>query len=91
MSFQGTADRARAVGLYEFGEPDVLSVVERPIPDLEANGVRIRVQAAAVNPTDLLFRQGTRAAILQEFAAPYVPGMDAGGAVEAVGEAVTRG
>jgi NADPH:quinone reductase-like Zn-dependent oxidoreductase len=80
----------RAVGLFAFGGPDVLGVVERPVPPLGAGDVRIRVGAAAVNPTDLLLRAGARAAALAEFPAPYVPGMDAAGTVEAVGAGVTR-
>lgn len=85
-----TADSARAVGLFDFGGPDVLTVVERDVPSVEADEVRIRVQAAAVNPTDLVFRAGARAALLAEFEPPYVPGMDAAGTVEAVGDAVTH-
>jgi NADPH2:quinone reductase len=78
-----TTDRARAVGLATFGEPDVLGVVERAVPDLGADDVRIRVRAAAVNPTDLLFRAGARAQMLAAFEAPYVLGVDAAGTVEA--------
>ena len=83
-------DRTRAVGLVTFGEPDVLDVVERAVPDLEAGDVRIRVRAAAVNPNDLLLRAGARADWLAAFDAPYVPGLDAAGTVEAFGDGVTH-
>jgi NADPH:quinone reductase-like Zn-dependent oxidoreductase len=88
MTAESTSGRTRAVGLYTFGDPDVLGVVERPVPEVGEGGVRIRVQAAAVNPTDLGFRSGARAETLAAFDAPYVPGMDAAGTVEAVGDGV---
>src|SRR6476659_8400630 len=81
MTAESTSGRTRAVGLYTFGDTDVLGVVERPVPEVGEGEVRIRVQAAAVNPTDLGFRSGARAETLAAFDAPYVPGMDAAGTV----------
>ncbi len=48
----------RAVGLTEFGGPEVLQVfdVAEPVPG--PGELRIRVHAAAVNPTDTGFRAG---------------------------------
>ena len=85
-----TTTTTRAVGITAFGGPEVLAVVQRPVPALEPGDVRIRVRAATVNPVDLLVREGGRAAALEPFAAPYVPGMDAAGTVEAVGEDVAH-
>jgi NADPH2:quinone reductase len=90
MEAQMSTERTRAVGLTMFGDADVLRVVERGVPDLQAGDVRIRVQAAAVNPTDLIVRAGAIAQILAAFDPPYIPGMDAAGVVEAVGAGVTR-
>src|SRR4051794_4324522 len=90
MPTKSSNGRTHAVGLFEFGDPDVLGVVERPTTDPGEGEVRIRVQAATVNPTDLGFRSGARAEALAEFDAPYVPGMDAAGTVEAVGDGVDR-
>jgi NADPH:quinone reductase len=90
MSTTTSADRTRAVGLTAFGGPDVLGLVERAVPDLEPGDVRIRVRAATVNPADVVFREGGRAAALEAFPPPYVPGMDAAGTVEAVGDGVTH-
>lgn len=89
MSTAASRERTRAVGVQTFGEPDVLSVVERAVPEMEAGDVRIRVRAATVNPTDLGFRAGARAEVLSAFEPPYVPGMDAAGTIEAVGDEVT--
>lgn len=77
---------ARAVGLSQFGGLEVLEVVQRDVPELGPEDVRIRVRAAAVNPTDILLRSGDLAEPLAAFEAPYVPGMDAAGMIEAVGD-----
>jgi threonine dehydrogenase-like Zn-dependent dehydrogenase len=48
----------KALGLTEFGGPDVLKVVDLPEPEPGPGEVRIRIHAAAVNPADLSFRSG---------------------------------
>jgi len=76
----------KAIGLTEFGGPEVLQVVDLPEPEPGPGEVRIRVQAVAVNPTDITFRTGGRAAQLAERPTPYVPGMDVAGIVDKLGE-----
>ncbi|MCW2525060.1 MAG: hypothetical protein JWO63_3395, partial [Frankiales bacterium] len=75
----------RAVGVTEFGGPDALRLVELPDPEPGPGEVVIRVHAAAVNPTDTGFRAGAYAAMLAKRPAPYVPGMDAAGVIDALG------
>jgi NADPH:quinone reductase-like Zn-dependent oxidoreductase len=53
--------------------------------------VRLRVQAAAVNPTDTMARNGSRADQQKADPPPYVPGMDAAGIVDQIGDGVTTG
>jgi NADPH:quinone reductase-like Zn-dependent oxidoreductase len=79
-----------AIGLSTFGGPEVLGVVEVPQPEPAPGQVRVRVAAAGVNPTDVTFRAGGRAQLLEGLPAPYVPGMDLAGTVDAVGEGVDR-
>jgi NADPH2:quinone reductase len=50
--------------------------------------VRIRVHAAAVNPTDLAVRSGHPATRFQDVPPPFVPGMEAAGVLEQIGEGV---
>jgi NADPH:quinone reductase-like Zn-dependent oxidoreductase len=76
----------KAIGLTEFGGPDVLKVVDLPEPQPGPGEVRIRVHAAAVNPTDMTFRAGGRAAQLAGRPAPYIPGMDVAGVVDQLGD-----
>jgi putative PIG3 family NAD(P)H quinone oxidoreductase len=48
----------RAVVLTQFGEPDVLRVVDVPVPTPAADEVLVRVHATALNRADLLQRRG---------------------------------
>ncbi|MFF4410519.1 NADP-dependent oxidoreductase [Streptomyces sp. NPDC001262] len=79
----------RAVGFEEFGGPEVLRVLDLPEPEAGPGQVRIRVRTAAVNPTDTLRRSGTSAARYKDVPPPYVPGMDAAGVLDQIGEGVS--
>ena len=79
----------RAVGVTEFGGPEALRVVELPDPEAGPGEVRIRVRAAAVNPTDTGLRAGLYAARYQDIPPPYVPGMDAAGVLDQIGPDVS--
>jgi NADPH2:quinone reductase len=84
----GAASLVPAVGLTEFGGPEVLQIVQLPLVQPRGTEIRVRVRAATVNPTDTLFRSGmlTRA---DSGEGPWVPGMDLAGVVSAVGELAT--
>jgi NADPH:quinone reductase len=80
----------RAVGVLEYGGPEALRVVELPDPVTGSGDIRIRVHAAAVNPTDTYVRNGGRAEAQRAASPPpYVPGMDAAGVIEEIGAGVT--
>ncbi len=81
----------RAVGVIEWGGPDALRVLDLPVPEAGPGEVRIRVHAAAVNPTDTLIRDGSRARGLRDVPPPYVPGMDAAGVLDQIGPGVQTG
>jgi NADPH:quinone reductase len=80
----------KAIGYTEFGGPEVLRVLELPQPQAGPGQVRVRVQAAAVNPADTAARSGW---MHRTYAPetlpggsypepPYVPGWDFCGVVE---------
>jgi NADPH2:quinone reductase len=75
----------RAIGIPSYGPPDVLTVVERPVPEPGPGQVRVQVAAAAVNPTDVMLRAGELAPYMTEFSPPYIPGMDLSGRIDALG------
>lgn len=80
----------RAVVVREFGGPEALEVAEVPVPEPGAGQIRIRVEAAAVNPVDALVRSG--GTVRNGMALPrerYGIGWDAAGTVDALGAGVT--
>jgi NADPH:quinone reductase-like Zn-dependent oxidoreductase len=80
--------QTKAIAFTEFGSADVLHPVDVDIPEPGPGQVRIEVRAAGVNPLDHKIRSG---AMNDAFPVelPHVPGVEAAGVVEAVGEGVT--
>ena len=78
----------RAIGIMAFGGPEVLEVVELPDPVAGPGELGIRIHAATVNPTDTVLRSGGRAARLKDIPPPHVPGMEAAGVLEQIGDGV---
>lgn len=79
----------RAVGVVEFGGPEVLRVVDLPEVHPGPGEVRLRVHAATVNPTDTYIRNGARAEELSKSPPPYIPGMDVAGVIDEIGPDTT--
>jgi NADPH2:quinone reductase len=78
----------RSVAYSKTGDSSVLEPADRPIPEPGPGDVRVRVVVAGVNPTDWKARAGLTGP--KELAFPeVVPGQDAAGVVDAVGEDVT--
>jgi len=82
----------RAVVVRAYGGPAALEMVDVPAPEPRRGQVRVRVEAAAVNPVDIATREG-----LMNVARPGVIrdrrhvgiGWDVAGTVEAIGASVT--
>lgn len=73
------------MGFSEYGGPEVLRPLDVEVPAPAAGEVRVRVRCAGVNPLDWKLRGGRMAAVRTP-AFPYVPGLEAAGVVESVGE-----
>lgn len=68
------------------GEPDVLTLVDRPILDPGPGEVRVRIHRSGVNPTDWKTRRGSGAGTPVHPA--QVPNQDGSGVVDAAGQGV---
>ena len=81
----------RAMVFDRYGEPDVMSLRETPVPEPKDGEVLIRVGYAGVNPSDSKARSGQSARggyRYREVSFPFVTGMDAAGIVEQTGSNV---
>ncbi|WP_022901323.1 NADP-dependent oxidoreductase [Humibacter albus] len=82
----------KKVSFAEFGGPEVLQVVDAPVPHAGRGQVRIAVQAAGVNPVDWRIREGQfQKSATESHGAIGLPagvGQDAAGIVDEVGEGV---
>ena len=79
----------RAVQAKTYGGPEVLEVVDLPVPTAVDGEVLVRVAAAGTNPVDAKSREGHLSAIFGD-EGPFVWGWDISGTVEAVADGVTR-
>ncbi|MFI6094765.1 NADP-dependent oxidoreductase [Lentzea sp. NPDC051213] len=77
----------RAVRFHEFGDPHVLTVEDAPEPHAESSQIRIKVQAASVNPVDWKIRAGYMAEYMPT-TFPAITGSDATGVVDEIGDGV---
>jgi NADPH:quinone reductase len=74
----------RAIQVSKTGGPEVLELVDLPVPEPKAGEVLVRIHAAGVNFIDTYLREGRYPAQL-----PFIPGQEAAGVVEKVGEGVS--
>lgn len=75
----------KAIQVSEYGNADVLKLVEVPLPTLKPHEALVRLKAAGLNFLDIYMRTGRRNIPL-----PFIPGNEGAGIVEAVGDAVTE-
>ncbi len=78
----------KAVGIMKHGGPEALEILELDEVDAGPGQIRIKNFAAAVNPVDVSVRNGSMAEMQKINPPPYVPGMDAAGIIDQIGEGV---
>lgn len=76
----------RRIVVSERGGPDVLKVIEEPIPAPGPNQVRVKTLAAGVSAFDVMLRSISFPGFPKP---PFTPGVDIVGVVDEVGEGVT--
>jgi len=80
--------KMRAIVIHSYGGPEVLKLEQVARPEPADDEVLIRVVAASLNPVDVAIRKGYLVKLVGNF--PLIPGMDAAGVVEKVGNKVTK-
>jgi NADPH2:quinone reductase len=74
----------KAIQVSQTGGPEVLELVDLPIPEPKPNEAVLQIKAAGVNFIDVYFREGRYPAPL-----PFINGQEAAGIVVATGAEVT--
>ena len=74
----------KAIQVTQVGGPEVLTLVDAPVPDPKPNEALVQIEAAGVNFIDVYFREGRYPAPL-----PFINGQEGAGLVVAVGSDVT--
>jgi NADPH2:quinone reductase len=76
----------RAITYTKTGDPDVLTLVDRPAAEPGPGELRVRIHRSGVNPTDWKSRRGAKPGTPVD--PPQVPNQDGAGVVDAVGPGV---
>ncbi len=74
----------RAVQVHEVGEPEVMRLEKVALPQPGAGEVRVKITFAGLNFIDTYQRSGQ-----YKLSAPFIPGVEAGGEIDALGPGVT--
>ena len=74
----------KAIQVQKTGGPEVLTLVDLPVPKPKANEAVVKIAASGVNFIDVYFREGRYPSAL-----PFVDGQEAAGTVTEVGSEVT--
>ena len=77
-------EQMKAIQITQTGGPEVLTLVDLPIPSPKSGEVLVNVHASGVNFIDIYYREGRYKTQL-----PFIDGQEAAGIVEAVGAGVT--
>jgi len=75
----------KAIQVAKVGGPEVLALVEVPVPDPKPNEALVHIKAAGVNFIDVYFREGRYPAPL-----PFINGQEAAGVITVTGSDVTN-
>jgi NADPH2:quinone reductase len=75
----------KAIQVAQTGGPEVLTLVDLPVPTPKANEAVVKIEASGVNFIDVYFREGRYPSPL-----PFINGQEAAGVVTEVGSEVTN-
>jgi NADPH2:quinone reductase len=72
--------RMKAIQVKQVGGPEVMELIDLPVPEPKANEAVVKLAAIGVNFIDVYHREGRYKALL-----PFIPGQEGAGVVVAVG------
>ncbi|MEY2525774.1 MAG: NADPH:quinone reductase [Verrucomicrobiota bacterium] len=75
----------KAIQVSQVGGPEVLKLVDLPVPEPKPNEALVQIKAVGVNFIDVYHREGRYPATL-----PFVPGQEGAGIVTAIGSEATN-
>ncbi|WP_209121352.1 NADPH:quinone oxidoreductase family protein [Alkalihalobacillus sp. BA299] len=76
----------KAIQFHKYGKPEVLKVVDIPIPSIKKGHVLVQIKAAGVNFADTARRYGQ---YLEKTPLPYIPGAEVSGVITEASPDVT--
>lgn len=75
----------KALRIEKHGGPEVMQVVDLPTPEPKPGEIRVRVEAAGLNYSDIMIREGS---YVDPTPMPYFPGREACGVIDKIGPGV---
>lgn len=75
----------KAIQIEALGGPEVMQVVDIPVPEPGSKYVRVKVEAVGLNYSDIMIREGK---YLSRTQLPQIMGREFAGVIDAVGDAV---
>ncbi|MEP6610471.1 MAG: NADP-dependent oxidoreductase, partial [Mucilaginibacter sp.] len=79
----------KAIQFETYGDSSVLKLTQAEKPQPAEGEILIKIAATTVNPFDMKMRSGSMQKMVP-INLPWIPGSDAAGVIEAVGNAVSR-
>jgi len=79
----------KAIRIFEYGEPEVMKIVEVESPTPKPDEILVKVYSASINPADYIIRRGGNEGLKPLLKLPMALGIDCAGIVEEVGSEVT--
>ena len=89
MEKQVSVTTMKAIRYHNYGGPEKLIQEDVKIPEPKANEVLVRIKAVAVNPVDWKLMTG-KYKTTDKLKDPVIPGYEAAGIVEELGQGVTK-
>ncbi|CAM3996869.1 Alcohol dehydrogenase GroES-like domain-containing protein [Pedobacter westerhofensis] len=89
MQTFGKKEIMKAIRIFEYGEPEVMKIVEVERPTRKPDEILVKVYSASINPADYIIRRGGNEGLKPLLKLPMAVGIDCAGIVKEVGSELT--